>query len=225
MQTHQNILTLFRHIIFYRILLSLTRITGRSRTLIDNILSNCIDPQITSGNLTSTISDHLPQFFIYPGLNKNFIPRKHNIYRRNEMKLDKNKLISDFNSLNWEAITEINDNDTNKSFNSFFSEFNSLLDIHAPLKKLSIKKFKRRFKPWITLGILTSIKKRNILHNKFLRAKNDVNKNQLESRFKIYRNMLVTLMRTSKENHFKNLFSVMQKTFVKHGKVSKVLFK
>ena len=124
-------------------------------------------------------------------MNKKFIPRKHNIYRRNVTNYNKNKLLSDFKNLNWAAITKANDNDTNKSFNLFFSEFNSLLDIHAPLRKLSIKNFKRKFKPWITIGIITSIKKRNNLHNKLLKAKDDVCRTRLESLCKIYRNMLV----------------------------------
>ena len=59
-----------------------TRITNRSQTLIDNIFSNSTSTQIISGNLTSTVSDHLPQFFIYslfiPYCNKTFIPRKNN---------------------------------------------------------------------------------------------------------------------------------------------------
>ena len=53
-----------------------TRITDRSQTLIDNIFSNTTSTKIISGNLTSAISDHLPQFFIYPDFNKKFIPRK-----------------------------------------------------------------------------------------------------------------------------------------------------
>ena len=183
-----------------------TRITGHSRTLIDNIFSNFTDPQIISGNLTSTISDHLPQFFIYPNMNKNFIPRKHNIYKRNLTNYDRNKLASDFKNLDWDVITRINDNDLNKSFDLFFSEFNNLLDAHAPLKKLSIKNFKRRFKPWITLGIITSLKIKNSLYKKFTRAKDNESKISLEARFKNYRNMLVLLMRKSKEIHFKNFF-------------------
>ena len=43
------------------LILQQTRITSHSNTLIDNIFSN-IDPDIISGNLTATISDHLPQF-------------------------------------------------------------------------------------------------------------------------------------------------------------------
>ena len=43
-----------------------TRITSHSNTLIDNTFSNVIDLDIISGNLTGTISDHLPQFSIIP---------------------------------------------------------------------------------------------------------------------------------------------------------------
>ena len=51
---------------FIPLILQPTRITNHSNTLIDNIFSNAIDPDIISGNLTSTISDHLPQFSIIP---------------------------------------------------------------------------------------------------------------------------------------------------------------
>ena len=45
---------------FIPLLLQPTRITSHSNTLIDNIFSNVIDPNIISGNLTAAISDHLP---------------------------------------------------------------------------------------------------------------------------------------------------------------------
>ena len=35
-----------------------SRITSHSRTLTDNIFSNSVDNEISSGNITSTISDH-----------------------------------------------------------------------------------------------------------------------------------------------------------------------
>ena len=100
-------------------------------------------------------------------MNKKFIPRKHNIYKRNVNDYNKRQFFTDFSKINWDNIIDVNNNTTNVSFNSFYSEFNNLLDTHVPLKKMSIKNFKRRFKPWITLGIITSIKKRNILHGKF----------------------------------------------------------
>ena len=140
-------------------------------------------------------------------MNKNFVPRKHNILKRNVNNYDKRKFFTDFTEINWEDIINVDDNDTNASFNSFFSKFNNLLDTHLPLKKISIKNFKRRFKPWITLGIITSIKKRNNIRSRFLRAKSIENRTLLESQFKLYRNLLVTLIRKSKENHFRSFFS------------------
>ena len=47
-----------------------------SYTLIDNIFSNVIDPDIISGNLTTTISDHLLQFAIIPNTFGNILGNK-----------------------------------------------------------------------------------------------------------------------------------------------------
>ena len=65
---------------FIPLILQPTRITSHSNTLIDNIFSNVIDPDIISGNLTATISDHLPQFAIIPNMLGNIPGNKSNIY-------------------------------------------------------------------------------------------------------------------------------------------------
>ena len=51
---------------FTPLVLQPTRITRHSNTLIDKIFSDVIEPDIISGDLTATISDHLPQFAIIP---------------------------------------------------------------------------------------------------------------------------------------------------------------
>ena len=175
--------------------------------MIDNIFSNSTSTNIISGNLTTTISDHLPQFFIYSDFNRTFVPRKHNIYRRITTNYDKDYFYSDFQNTDWKNIINIKNVDTNTSFNSFFLNFNKLLDKHIPLKKVSNKSFKNRFKPWITHGILKSLKKRSDLHSRYLRAKDPERKQLIYHRFKIYRNMLVKLIKKSKENHFSKYFS------------------
>ena len=67
---------------FVPLVLKPTRITSHSYTLIDNIFSNIIDPDIISGNLTATISNHLPQFSIIPNMFGNTASNKTNIYER-----------------------------------------------------------------------------------------------------------------------------------------------
>ena len=49
-------------------IVQLTRISTTSKTFIDNIFSNIHTPSSVSGNLTSSISDHLPQFLIVPDI-------------------------------------------------------------------------------------------------------------------------------------------------------------
>ena len=67
---------------FISLILQPTRITSHSNNLIDNIISNIIDPDIISGNLTATISDHLPQLAIIPNMFGNILGNKSNIYER-----------------------------------------------------------------------------------------------------------------------------------------------
>ena len=52
-----------------------TRITSHSKTLIDNIFSNFISPDIISGNITATISDHLPQFSLFLAFYQILLPQ------------------------------------------------------------------------------------------------------------------------------------------------------
>ena len=56
-----------------------TRITSHSKTVIDNIFSNLISPDIISASITATISDHLPQVSYAPNLS-NPSTQKSNYY-------------------------------------------------------------------------------------------------------------------------------------------------
>ena len=58
---------------FIPLILQLTRMASYSNTFIDNMISNVIDPDIISGNMTGTISDHLPQFSIIPNMFGNIL--------------------------------------------------------------------------------------------------------------------------------------------------------
>ena len=77
---------------FIPLILQPTRITSHSNTLIDNIFSNVIDPDLISGNLTATISNHLPHFAIIPNMFGNISGNKSNIYERDWSKFDRENL-------------------------------------------------------------------------------------------------------------------------------------
>ena len=60
-----------------------SRHTSHSRTpLIDNIFSNAISKDIICGNITATISDHLPQFLVSPNTFANPPSNKSEVFER-----------------------------------------------------------------------------------------------------------------------------------------------
>ena len=81
-----------------------TRISTTSKTLIDNIFSNIHTPSSVSGNLTSSISDHLPQFLIVPDIFLNLSPPKSNIYERDWNNFDQENFILDYLAVDWADI-------------------------------------------------------------------------------------------------------------------------
>ena len=83
-----------------------TRIENNSKTPINNIYSNVITPKNISGNLTTTISDHLPQFFIAPGIFSNAPSTKLNIFERDWSKFDQQNSITDKLSVDWENLAK-----------------------------------------------------------------------------------------------------------------------
>ena len=181
-----------------------SRITTRSKTLIDNIFSNIIEEDITSGNLTTTISDHFAQFYLTKKRTKQNSHKK--VYKHNFKNFNKDAFERDLRNINWDEILETKDKNVNKSFENFLKKFNELLSLHAPIQRMTNKEIKLHAKPWITKGILTSINAKNRIYRKLCRTKNPIRKEELYNSFKIYRNMLNKITRHSKANHYRHFF-------------------
>ena len=187
-----------------------TRVTSNSRTLIDNIFTNQLDQNTFSGNLDLSISDHLPQFLVTSKCPAP-ITKKHNIMVRNMRDFDQNKFISDIRNTDWDRLLNCDQGDINHSFDSFLNKFNNILDNHAPLKKANKKNIKLQQKPWITKGILNSIKKRDNLFRQFRKCQRQGRKIVLYNRYKVYRNQIVSLIKLSKKLHMQNFFRANSK--------------
>ena len=182
-----------------------TRITPRSKTLIDNIFSNYIDSDMISGNITTCISDHLMQFLIKPSHEqKNTQNQK--IYRRDFRHFNAELFKRKLNEKNWDAILNLEQKNVNLSFQIFQSTMENLLNEYAPFKPLSHKQQKEAKKPWITKGLLTSIKHKNKIYDKFCRAKDANRKKELYNTWKAYKNLILNLTRRSKESYYKTFF-------------------
>ena len=113
-----------------------TIITSHSKIVIDNIFSNFIFAEIISGNITGTISDHLPQFTFVPNILSNLSAQKSNYYERDWSKFKQENFILDYFDKDWADVLQIDQQNVNLSLDSFLNNINSILDVHAPLKKL-----------------------------------------------------------------------------------------
>ena len=116
-----------------------TRINKINNTLIDNIFCSEINPDILSGNLTVSISDHLASFMIIPKKNQQHLPKKRNLYKRYLKNFDRENFLLDYFNINWDDVLKLERKDTNYSLESFFEQMNLLIDKYMPLTKITQK--------------------------------------------------------------------------------------
>ena len=164
-------------------------------TLIDNIFTNEFNPDLVSGNSTLDISDHLPSFLIIP-INNKKLPKDHKMFTRDLNKVDYEYFFLDLLNIDMDEIS--NNPNANVAFNNLYETTNKVIDEHIPLSKVTNKEFKR-YKPWITNGILNSINRKNKLYNKYIKSKNDDNKIRLFREYKTLKNYIIELIRVGKK--------------------------
>ena len=62
--------------------------------------------------------------------------------------------------MTWNNV-ELEKDNVDNSFNKFFLMIEMLLDSYEPIQKLTKAELKLKSKPWLTRGIITSIKNKN----------------------------------------------------------------
>ena len=80
-----------------------------------------------------------------------------------------------------------------------------LINMH-PSKNYQSQRKNSQKNPWITTGILNSIKNKNRLYRKVIRAKDPVRITNLRNKFKLYRNKLDKILKASKSMHYQKYF-------------------
>ena len=74
---------------------------------------------------------------------------------------------------------------------------------------------KKNSRPWITKGILISVRKKYKIHSKFLKAKDQTRKEALNQEYKTYKNLLTNITKKSKENYYKQYFKDNKNNLIK----------
>ena len=176
-----------------------TRITNYTATLIDHIYTNNIN-QMISGIATIDISDHLPTFCIVDiPLQKQKLKRYYRDYRQ----FDSELYLQDVKAIDWNSIY-IESNDLNEIAAKTISTLQLIVDKHAPRKLISQSKQKQFSKPWITNGILKSIKNKQGMYRIHFLSNNPVK----TAEYKRYANKLNHLKTVSKKVYYCKQFNL-----------------
>ena len=172
-----------------------TRVTNKTATLIDNMLiSNKLHYNYTPYVVTDDLSDHFLSLVVLHNINK---------CKKDKVKICKRKIDSKANdlikteldSVNW---TYINTMSVNEAFDSFHSTLLETIQTFCPKKEYCISHDKIIRDPWITKGLMNSIKRPKKLYLKQMHSSDLVSTNKS----KTYQDVLKKLLRHSKLTYF-----------------------
>lgn len=193
-----------------------TRITESSHTLIDNYFCRLKNDQTTSGILTNKISDHLAYFITLPiKCNHKYLKEKVRVRKITAHGLT---AIGD-EIINTMTALDLNPQaNPDKNYEILTNKLQQSISNHIPIKEVSINRHKHRKSPWITTGIINSIKERDKMYCKQLKAAPHSNEREgMKLALKIYNRILQKTIRKAKfsyyTSHFDQLKDNMKKTW------------
>ena len=188
---------------FRPLILQPSRVTNHSATLIDNIFTNDITLCSKGGNLTSSISDHFPQFAVFD-LPIHLKQKDRPKFGRSYKNFRHDEFQEELNLIDWHSLF-LNKN-VNDQISILLDKINDILNVMAPIRKLSKRENNLKLNPWITHGLLKSMKDRDKLYKCFTIETDSEKKIGLFNTYKRKRNLIVALLRRSKANYFTSYF-------------------
>ena len=174
-------------------------VNGNKPSLVDNIFTNSVE-KCVSGNIFDKISDHLPNFVMIENVKSK--PKPKSFKRRNMKKSNDLNFQADLLLLLRELQGNSELNDAETAYNFFHEKHSSIAHKHFPMETLTRKQQLLELKPWITKGILTSIRVKAKLFRTFKRTQ----KPQDYAKYKYYRDTINSLTRKSKKQYHKEYF-------------------
>ena len=195
--TNEFINALFSHFL-YPLISRRTRLTSYSATLIDNIFTNNISTSCDNGLVINDLSDHVPIFTLcYSDVHSSTIKSKESVAIPNFSSQN----INAFNNLLCEFVwNSLIYADENVAYNGFLQKCTEFYNKSFPIKFCQGKNLKTLHNPWLTTGILKSIKTKSRLSKLFLRKPS----HERESNYKSFRNKLSCLVHVARKNYYDN---------------------
>lgn len=194
-----DLLNLFYSHLFFPVVNKPTRVTKYSASLIDHIWTSESGNYLYSGIFYTSISDHFPIFSLFTIKNVTKSELKRTITKRMINDDFINNFKVDLSNYRWDLNTS---NSVSDIFEIFLVTFLEIYDKNFPNKTYVIKD-KYIGKPYITQGIIKSIKERNRLQRLYSKWPLTY-----ENTFKRYRNKLTSVIRAAKADYYKTTLNI-----------------
>ena len=181
----------------YPLITKPSRITETSATLIDHIFTNSLENSIISGLVINDVSDHLPVFATFDCQMKRNTSENVDRYIRKREDEKVNRFRDDLLNEDWNGVYI---NDVNVAYESFLRTYLALYNKNCPLVVYK-HKIKSNRKPWMTKGLENACKKKNNLYRDFIKHRTKT----AETKYKVYKNKLVLIMRKARKDYYNKL--------------------
>ena len=177
-----------------------TRVCKTVASLIDNVFYKGKDNDTISGIIKSTMSDHYPMFTLF-----NYSKTKNTveiIKTRPIQNQNINTFLHDLNNEDWNHIQSLPSTQVDEKYNKFLEKYSYLFNKHFPIKEVKFNKYRHKINPWITKGLLNSLKYKDKLFHKIAKTKNISTRQSAINTHKNYKTLLNTLMRKAKSSYW-----------------------
>lgn len=174
-----------------------TRVTSSTSTCIDHIfVKNANKKMLFSGIIPTNITDHFTTLIICKSNDTSSTVTKNHFIER---EFDEKRFHEIIKSTNWGNI--YNEQDPEKAYLLFIEYIQNAQDIATRTSNKIINSTNKKIKPWITTGLVKSIRSRDRLAK---RVKTEPGNLELKLHYKVYRNNLNKLIKNRKCEYYKN---------------------
>lgn len=187
---------------YLKYLNAITRSSFGSNSCLDHIfLKTATNLNFKCGVYTSAITDHYMTFALLSIPDKNDSRNPTEPLLKNKQIIKHDILISHINKVSWNSVFDCEDADT--CFNNFYIILRNLISKCTVSISHSVPRRYKNIKPWITAGIVKSIRTRDKLAKQ---VKVQRENKELLAYYKKYRNTLTHVIRNMKIKHFSKKF-------------------
>ena len=184
-----------------------TRINENTATLIDHISTSHRSDNYNAGIIISSISDHLPIFYIQSS--DNDISKYAPLKTRKINPTTTEKFLKILDSKRWYDVTD--ENRPKVAFETFFNTIEAAVELSFPETEIKLKSKNISLSPWMTRGLLTSRNKKEKLFSLKIRKPTELHK----EKFRIYNNLYNSVKRQAKQSYYGEKFREYSKNMKK----------